>query len=463
MSIKKQFPVIKGFMRITLAAFIIAGSSNIMMGQETEVNEEVKKEKKEKKKKEKKDDGKLAKGDKNTGVVKYRRSSLHTMIIEDANLPKKALLLKSFNEAPFPDKYNDHTTGAKSFDLAKYYVAPVVAEGEKASKKDQKNMAPSIDKYFKDNKVANQLIAKWFNRSAEGTFDMSLISERGMYDASSQDAAVASNTERGAAMLADAGEDLIGNTFVVVNYSKFVENEPIAKAVQETAYSLVAESSEMVRKLAEGAADKLYEKTKEGYSVWTTAYLYQLQWTDSMTAVFYQDLWNDASAPDAARKEAFDNSNLFELKFLGFQKASSFISGMGKNAENKDMIIKNATIKSVDAVYAKLQRKFEAFRTKTPLVSGKPLGAKIGLKEGLEGGDKYEVLEKSMDAEGKMKWKRKGVIKVDKAKIWNNMFNAGDGPMLDEKGEPIKSNGVEFTHFKGGKGYYPGMLLRQIN
>ena len=62
-----------------------------------------------------------------------------------------------------------------------------------------------------------------------------------------------------------------------------------------------------------------------------------------------------------------------------------------------------------------------------------------------------------------MKWKRKGVIKVDKKKIWNNLYTVGEEP-LDKNGEPIKSdNEVKFTHFKGGKGFYPGMLLRQIN
>jgi len=292
---------------------------------------------------------------------------------------------------------------------------------------------------------------------------MDLIGERGMYDATAQDAAKANSTERGEAMLADAGEDLIGVTFVVVNYSKFVENEPIALAVKNTAYAAVKNSGDLAKTLGEKAADVLYNKTKDGYTIWTTAYLYQLQWNDSIAAIFYQDLWNDPSAPDAAKKDAFDNSDLFKLNLLGFQKAKSLITGMGKNAENKDMIIKNATIKSVDAVYAKLQKKFEQFRTKTPLVSAKPLGAKIGLKEGLEGGERYEVLEKSIDAEGKVKWKRKGVIKVDKNKIWNNAHGAEDGPTLDKDGNEIKGNEVEFTHFKGGKGYYAGMLLRQIN
>ena len=454
------------FLKATLVLIVLVGlHSNVAIAQETEVKEEVKEEKDKKEKKEKKDSGKIEKSGKGEGVVKYRRSSLHTMIIEDDILPKKDLIVKSFNEAPFPDKYNDHTVGEKSFNLAKYYVAPPKpTDGSKMSKKDEKNLSPSINKYINDNKIANKIVAKWFNRAEDGTFNMDLIGERGMYDASAKDAAVANSTERGAAMLADAGEDLIGVTFVTVNYSKFVSNEPIAKSAYDIAMDITKGIKvDELRELAEKKAKKAYDKAKEGYSVWTTAYLYQLQWTDSMSAVFYQDLWNDASAPDSSRIAAFDTTDLFQLKLLGFQKSSSFISGLGDNAENKDMIIKNATIKSVDAVYAKLQKKFEAFRTKTPLVSVGPLGAKIGLKEGLEGGDKYEVLEKNIDAEGKVKWKRKGVIKVDKNKIWNNMYGAGES-LIDENGEPIESkDDLKFTHFKGGKGYYPGMLLRQIN
>ncbi len=453
--------VVKNIKAVIAVAALLGFQTNVALAQDAETKEE--KPKKEKKVKEEKDDGKIAKSGKGDGVIKYRRSSLHTMIIEDAKLPDAELILNSFSEAPFPDKYNDHTVGAKSFDLEKYYVAPTVAEGEKAKKKDAKNYAPTIDKYIKENHLAREMVAKWFNRSPEGTFDINLIGERGMYDASAQDKAKANSTERGEALLADAGEDLIGNSFVVVNYSKFVANEPIAKAARDVSYSIVANANEVVRKVGQAAADKLYEKTKDGYSVWTTAYLYQLQWTDSMSAVFYQDLWNDASAPDPARVEAFNNSELFELKLLGSQKAKSLITGLGSNADDKTMIIKNATVKSIDAVYAKLQRKFEPFRTKTPLTSVDPLGAKIGLKEGLEAGDEYEVLVKTVDAEGKVKWKRKSTIKVAKGKIWNNVATDENAPLVDDKGEPVEDSGVEFTHFKGKKGgLYPGMLLRQI-
>lgn len=447
---KKLLPVRKSFINQVVAALLVVSSSVSAQAQTEETKE-----------KEKKESGKLDKADNKAETVKYRRSSLHTMIIEDAKLPKIDIILNTFNNAPFPDKYNDHTVAEKSFNLANYMAEPVINEKGKEEKAD-KDLSPAINKYFADKKVANQLIAKWFSRKDNGAFDMSLIEERGLYDASAQDIAVASSTARGDAMLADAGEELIPNTFVVVNYSKFVSNETAALAVKTTAYAIAADKGAFKEAL-EKAADIVYEKTRHGYSVWTTAYLYQINWNDSTSAVFYQDYWMDDSKIDPAKKEAFDNSTLFNLQLLGYEKASILISGLGKNADSEASIIKNATLKSIDAVYAKLQRKFEKFRTKTPLVSIDPLAAKIGMKEGLEKGDKYEVLEQSTDAEGKISYKRKGVITVEKGKIMDNRYAAGEEP-LDEEGNPIApENTLEFTTFKGGKGYYPGMLIRQIN
>jgi hypothetical protein len=468
MELKLQIGIKNIVKALFISAIFLGVHSNIVLGQEAEEKTEKteKKGKKEKKEKESKDSGKMEKTDKKAASGKYRRSSLHTMIIEDAKLPKIDIILKTFNNAEFPDKYNNHTIGAKSFDISKYgkQIDTTNVTEEKKEKAD-KDMSPAINKYFAENKVANQLMAKWFNRNEDGAFNMNLIGDRGSYDASAQDAAAAASTERGTSMLADAGEELIPNTFVVVNYSKFVSNEVAAKISYDIAVMSAQKLPAMAQKPALALAEKLYEKARQGYSVWTTAYLYQLEWNDSVQAVFYQDMWMDTNSIDPARKELFDNTNLFQLKLLGYQKASALISGLGANADGEEMIIKNATIKSINAVYAKLQRKFEPFRTKTPLVSVDPLGAKIGLKEGLEGGDKYEVLQQEFDAEGKVTYKRKGVIKVDKSKIWNNMFNAGEGnEVLDENGEPIKTeDGLEFTHFKGGKGFYPGMLIRQIN
>lgn len=448
----------KVFKAAVLSVAVMGAFSNGLYAQEVEDNKETKE------KKEKKDSGKIGIEDKKSATVKYRRSSLHTMIIEDDKLPKKDILLNTFNNAPFPEKYNNHTIEEKSFKLSDYVVEPADSVDSSKRKKEDKDLSPVINEFFQKNHIGNKLIAKWFNRSEDGAFDMSLIGERGLYDASAQSAAIASGTERGTSMLADAGEELIPNTFVVVNYSKFVSNEVAALAAKKVAESAASKIKvPALQQAAIKAAQAAYEKARQGYSIWTTAYLYQLNWNDSTSAVFYQDYWMDSTSIDPAKKEAFDNSNLFQLQLLGFQKASAFISGLGGNATSEEMIIKSATLKSIDAVYAKLQRKFEKFRTKTPLVSIEPLGAKIGMKEGLEGGDKYEVLEQVADAEGKMTYKRKGIITVDKKNIWDNRFAAGE-ELLDENGEPMKpENDLEYTIFKGGKKFYPGMLIRQIN
>jgi hypothetical protein len=450
--LKKPFSRTKTLINLSLITFSVVCSTQQTFAQTEETKE---------KEKEKKESGKIDASDKTTAAIKYRRSSLHTMIIEDAKLPKIDIILNTFHNAPFPEKYNDHTVGEKSFNLANYMAEPVINENGKEEKAD-KDLSPAINKYFAESKIANKIVAKWFNRKDNGAFDMTLIQERGMYDASAQDVQLAASSSRGDAALADAGEELLPNTFVVVNYSKFVSNEAAALAVKTTAYAVAATKGAFKEPL-EKAADMLYEKTRHGYSVWTTAYLYKLNWNDSTSAVFYQNYWMDDKSVDPSKKEAFDNSNLFSLQLLGYEKASILISGLGKNADSETAIIKNATLKSIDAVYAKLQRKFEPFRTKTPLVSSEPIAAKIGMKEGLEKGDKYEVLEQTADALGKIVYKRKGVITVEKDKIMDNRYRKGEEP-LDEEGNPIKpENEFEYTTFKGGKGFYPGMLIRQIN
>jgi hypothetical protein len=84
------------------------------------------------------------------------------------------------------------------------------------------------------------------------------------------------------------------------------------------------------------------------------------------------------------------------------------------------------------------------------------------MKEGLEGGEKFEVLEANMDPKtGIIEYKKKGTIKVDKNLIWDNRYNAGL-PITDETGAEIK-NPLNGTTFEGGSKFYPGMLIRQVN
>ena len=413
--------------------------------------------------------------------IKYRRSSLHTILMESDNFPKKDTVIKAYNNAPFPDKYNDHRIGAKSFDPKKYALtdAERVSTGKKQSVVGNllKGMASQatagiadstasdvpliINKYFKEAKIANQMIAKWFDRQEDGSLDMNLIGARGSYDATEMQADIAKGSARGTASLADAGEELIKNTFVVVSRMNFVKNEIVAAAIRDAAKAKASLIKiPMLQESALTAADLAYNKAKEGYSVWTTSYLYKLVWNDSVAAVFYSDLWFDKANPNPQKKEAFDKTDLFQLEYVGDEKATSLVLFSLKEKRTEDQIIELATIRNIDAVFAKLQKKYDEFKTKTPLFTGNPITAKIGMKEGLEGGEKFVVLEQTLDPKtGLTKYVSKGNITVDKKLIWDNRYNAGEEPVAEgDEAKPV----LDRTTFKGGDKYYSGLLIKQI-
>jgi hypothetical protein len=398
----------------------------------------------------------FAQSDKDVKDVKYRRSSLHTILIESENFPRKESVIKAYNAAPFPEKYDNHSIGEKSFDPKKYGATKELSDDE---------MAVVVAKYLKDNKVGNKLVAKWFDRKANGFFDIDLISQRGLISASFTDIKTAEASAEGKALLQTAGLDLINNTFVVVSKMKFYENEPVARVAREAAVLAASKlGMAILRDKAIDVANKGYDKAKEGYSVWTTSYLYKLKWDDTTSNTFYQDLWIDASTEGnvAEKKANFDKSDLFQLEFIGSENSTSLVTFSLSEKRTEDQIVNLAVTRNVDNVYAKLQKKYDVFKTKVPLFTGNPLTAKIGMKEGLEGGEKFEVLEANMDPKtGIIEYKKKGTIKVDKNLIWDNRYNAGL-PITDETGAEIK-NPLNGTTFEGGSKFYPGMLIRQVN
>jgi hypothetical protein len=433
--------------------------------------------------------------------IKYRRSSLHTILMESDRFPYKDTIIDAYYSAPFPDKYNEHYVVAKSFNPLDFPVTleDRIADSIKQSKggaflkglasnisggiidSEIKDYPIIIGKYFEHSQIAKQIVAKWFNRQPNGAFDMNLIGERGFYDASEMQKDIAKGAARGNALLADAGEELIKNTFVVIAKMNFVSNEKVAALTRDIAILKANEMNALMRDAAIKAAEKFYEKTKDGYSVWTTAFLYQLEWNDSIAAVFYQDYWIDQNSLDENRKKAFEQSNLFKMNLIGSQKATSLVVFSGEGKATPAEILKVATIRNVDRVYAKLQKKYDVFQVKTPIFSVNPVTAKIGKKEGLKGGEKFEILEQVVDSKtGLTKYVSKGRITVDKSQIWDNRFNlegkiidipdeveteeeTSETEKADENNENIEQPKIEATVFKGGgKNLYPGLLIKQV-
>ncbi|QZE15183.1 hypothetical protein K4L44_04945 [Halosquirtibacter laminarini] len=401
--------------------------------------------------------GSLSVSAKNKEVTgKYERSSLAVMLLETSNFKNKALVVKDFSEAPFPEKYNNHNIGISSIDPTQFNVA----KGDKGVSKepvdlvfpDRKNDIPTIEAFLKKEDVAKKMVAKWFDRQANGAFDVNLVSERGLYNATILEKAVAENSARGVAALQDAGENLIPKTFLVVSKMNFVENSTIAAVAYAAAKTKAAKiTNPIAKKSALMAAEAAFNKMKEGYSVWTVSYLYQLNWNEEVAQTFYSKYWMDGSNLSAEKKAAFDHSNLFSMKYVGNTYVSSLVTFSLKD-RSKEETIQLATVRNIDKIYAKLQKEYDAFQVMTPLLTVKPCTAKIGMKEGLTGKEKFQVLEQIVDeATGKVHYKVKGTISLNKSKIWDNRYQ-----LAENKEE------LDATYFKGGKKFYPGMLLKQI-
>ena len=377
--------------------------------------------------------------------TKYRRSSLHTILMESSGFPKKDQVINAYYSADFPDKYDNHNIGQKSFNPEKYTTDTVESKTPEV-----------IEKYLKDEQIAKKLVAKWYNRQPDGSVDGNLISERGAFNASFLDVKTAAASNMGKSLISAAGEELLSNTFVVVSKMKFVENEPIARVIRDGVILSLNNANELVRNIGVKAAEKIYEKTKEGYSVWTTSYLYKLKWTPEIKAIFENEMYADKESITPAIKAKFDNNtDLFQMEFVGSQKSTTLVTFSLKEKRTEEQIINLSVTRNIDKVYAKLQKNFDVFKPKVPLYTGEPITAKIGLKEGIEGGDKFEVLEAVMDEKtGKIEYKSVGTIKVDGDKIWDNRKNLGD--------EAPVEGAVDRTTFKGGKKFYPGLLIRQL-
>lgn len=368
-------------------------------------------------------------------TVKYRRSSLYTLMIHNPDRAHAEVIKQAFSNSPIPEKFNDHIVGPRTVPA-------------KDSAKDQTN---NINAYMIESQVAKALVAKWFNKTDKG-FDMNLVADRGSYNASEMDANKAKMEKRGLALLADAGEELIGNTFVLVSDFKYVNKEEVAGKTKE---GLKKIGGLLQDAGVDGAADlaettgSAVELAGKGYVVRTTSYLYSLDWNDSVTAVFYNEYWNNPAA--------FDASGIFKLKLVGSEVAWADVQSSALTKKTEEELVVKATIKAVDAVIAKLQKKHEQFRTKSPLYTD-PLAAKIGLKEGLEEGDKFDVLEQTVNKEGKTVYEKIGIIKAGK-EIWDNRYMAGeDAPAKDSTAKPM-----DRTPFKkiAGKEFYPGLLIKQ--
>lgn len=370
-------------------------------------------------------------------TTNYERNSLYTLMVTNPSRDYEKDITTYFAEKLITDKYNNHN-------LKKRFI-------ETNYDKDQLD---NIVNYINNNKLANQLVAKWYNRSAKGGFNTQLLQERGFYNANSLDIKVAQNSASGLALLKNAGIKLIDNTFILVNDSKYTNKEVVASQAKSIFGALASQYG--VSAINTELTNTALTTLGKGFIVSTTSYLFKLVWDEETQARFYNELYATDKEITPEKKAAFDNATFFALDYIGSDKSSADVQSTSFTKKTNGELIGRATIKSIDNVISKLQATYDVFKTKTPVYTTEPLTAKIGLKEGLTPKTKFQVLEKQIDEKGITKYVQVGLVKVDtKYPIWDNRFEAE---------EENANQTVDKTYFKAisGKEFFPGQLLRQV-
>lgn len=381
------------------------------------------------------------------GDVEYHRSSLYSILIKHTDKEFCQDIINVFDSIPIPEKFNEHN-------LSKRVINSIAYKKEDDREKSQKE---GIDRFLEANAIGRRLVAKWFNRNNKtGICNMDLITQRGYYDASLLHVRLADLTVRGKAALADAGEDLIGRTFVLVNDIRYVDKEETA-GVFGAAFELVSSVSGAGSII--GAAASLGSTVSSqiaGFKVIVTSYLYRLEWNDEAAGIFYSSYYMGEGESDEEKRKAFaSDKTTFKLKYVGSQSVFSGKTSLKGVHSDAEMIRKVCT-RAIDKSIAQLQKEHDEFKVKTPLHSVEPLTAYIGKKEDVDEESRFEVLEVMENEEGKRTYKRAGVIKPVKNKIWDNRYLAS----ADE----FEGSNLNYTTFEkvSGGDFYPGMLIREI-
>ena len=393
-------------------------------------------------------------------VFLYRRGSICSFLIGHRNLSFAQEIEKAFDEMPVPDRYNDHGLGKKFFYTGENKLKMKGLDehrGFRVNGESDKNEMNAYDFFLQKQHIASRLVAKWFMRKKDtGICSMSLIQNRGYENASALERRIAERSVRKEALLQDAGEELIGNTFVLINDIRYIDRSK-GSSVLGGIVSAGIKVAGALNGVDVGEKDLgTLIASYKGFNVIIRTYLYQLVWDDEISSFFYKDVYTEQL--DESKRENFENGRgKFSLVYLGMQKSSgATVSFIGINENEPQKMVRKACQRALDENIANLQKNFDVFKAKAPLLNVEPLQSEIGLKEGITEDSRYEVLEMNEMPDGHIEYKRIGVVRPIAGKIWDNRYMS-----KEEKAEGADLGYTTFEKVSGGT-FYQGMFLREI-
>ncbi len=308
-------------------------------------------------------------------TFKYHRSSLYTVLLRHENKEFSKEIETAFRSSELPDKYDEINLSKRVFNA----LVP-----QKEEKTNENAVEDYIDKLLKNNGIGRRLVAKWFNHKKDGTFDCKLLIDKGYYNADAFDVALADRTIRKRSVLADASNELLAHTFVIVHDIQYRDKSKtggvlsdIAQVAANVADLAGVPVATFATAYSSAASDYL-----AGFKVTVTSYLYRLHWGTDEENIFYGCYYTDI--PDAEKMRLFKKDKVsFSLDYVGKQIVKSGNTSL-RGVSRQEEFFKKVCTRAMDKAIAQLQKTYPDFRVKTPLVSTEPLTAKIGVKEDID-------------------------------------------------------------------------------
>jgi hypothetical protein len=156
-----------------------------------------------------------------------------------------------------------------------------------------------------------------------------------------------------------------------------------------------------------------------------------------------------------------DDKTTYRLKYVAHEYEFDKKSVL-KGKYSRTELVRTICARSMDKNIVALGKQYEDFKVKTPVYEvltdnrGRITGyaAKIGLKEGITEGSKFQVVQRVINPEtGKTSYKYIATVKAKKGCIWDNRYNA-----VMEEGDGATLPYTTLTKVSGGE-ILPGMLL----
>jgi len=347
----------------------------------------------------------------------YDRSAVTLFYVQFSNEAHASEIQSKIDKISFSDKYYNNNLNQITL--------------PNAFTRKSHELIESLSKYMNDQQVGRQVISKWYARQDDGTMNMDLIFDRGMFNATDAAYIKAQSTKLGNAVLQDYGNRLIGRSYILVLDYQSIQTMKEAKM-----------------------------SGMKGWKSTVTGYLFKIKYNEETQNAVY-DAWiypEDSPTVKAEKNKKFEQIQVpveFVTKTTVYvtasQPAEDTQLGRLMKQKSEDELLSEMVQKGYDESLYFLEKNHEDFMVKTTIFQVRPIRAKIGKKEGLKCDNRYFAYEYVYDEKtNTTKPRFRGVIRATSSIVDNRQVAKGDMP-------------TSKFYQTSGRRLRTGYLLRQQN